>query len=131
MSEQAFFPQSKTITIYDQEVNKPISFEVREFTFQNRLEFVKIIAKIFTNLAKNRPEVKFANSDSEVIAFLLETAGREILEIYVLVSGLSKEFLEKNLTLKKEVEILSAIFEVNDLPLVLSQIQKQLSRASQ
>ena len=131
MSEQAFFPQSKTITIFDTEHNKSITFEVKEFTFQNRLEFIKVIAKIFSNLAKNRPEVKFANNDSEVIAFLLETAGKDILEIYVLASGLTKEFLEKNLTLRKEVEILTAILEVNDLPLVLGQIQRQLKQAIQ
>ena len=131
MSEQVFFPQSKTITIYDNQNQKSITFEVKEFTFQNRLEFIKVIAKIFSNLAKNRPEVKFANNDSEVIAFLLETAGKDILEIYVLASGLTKEFLEKNLTLRKEVEILTAILEVNDLPLVLGQIQRQLKQAIQ
>lgn len=124
-----FFPEPRILKIADREKKEVVSFEINEFVLENRTKFVRIMAEIFTDFAKTRPHL--VNSGTAiVIANLIDVAGEKFGEIYALVLGADLQWLKKNLTLKNEVELLTAIFEVNDIPLLIGQVQQSIERMS-
>ncbi len=128
MTEQnVFFPEPVKVTVMDRETKQPVEFLISEFVFENRIKFVKIISSISSEFLKNNPDWQEA-SKIEVFAALVDTAGERIGEVYELVLGKPLEWIKKNVTLRKEVEILKAIFEVNDIPFLISQLQKSLPK---
>lgn len=127
---KTFFPDPVIVKIADKEKKEVIDFEVKEFVFGNRIKFVKIISNIFVDVYVKRPEVQ-SMGNIEAITALIEVAGDRMADIYAMVLDRDVDWVRNNLTLKKEVELLTAIFEVNEIPLLIGQIQKAIATAKQ
>lgn len=123
-----FFPEPRIIKIADRETREILTFEIREFVFENRTKFVKIISQIFADLAKQK-NIKDM-SQAEAISMLIDIAGDKLADIYMLVLDKPLEWVKKNITLKNEVDILTAVLEVNEIPFLVSQIRKVIQKSS-
>lgn len=115
---EVFVPEGKKVTIAGKE------FTVMPFVLRNRIKVVKLFTNIFLEAAKNP---SFANlSNIGAITKVIEVAGEDLVNIYASVIDADKEWLEDNVQLKDEIAIIQAIVEVNDIPLILSQIQSMI-----
>ena len=124
---KAFFPDPVVVRVADKDTKEIVNFEIGEFVFGNRIIFVKTMASIFRELAVAHPDmIKKEGSTDGIVAALIEIGGEKLIEVYALVLGRDHDWIRRNLTLKNEVALLTAILEVNDIPLLLSQIQKMI-----
>ena len=114
-------PSGKKVSIGGKE------FVVKPFVLRNRIKFVKIVSQVITSLGTSiNEEIKAAPMKS--IPILIEVAGERLVEVYQLVLGAESEWLQDNMTVKNEVEVLSAIFEVNDIPFIVRRVQELLPK---
>lgn len=112
-----FFPEGKKITIAGEE------FAIKPFVLKNRMRVLRIVADALIELKKQNPVLKPEDTQNpEVISRFIQVAGDRLPEIYEIVLERSREWLDEKVTLNNEIEILSAISEVNDLPFLFQQI---------
>lgn len=124
---EIFHPQGKSIKVAGE------IFEIKPFVVKNRIKAVRVFAGVFTELGtrvKEDPSFNLNNVVSVATA-LIDTAGEKLTDIYEVALGKDREWIENNVIIKDEIEILIAIFEVNEFPLVLSQISNLISKAKQ
>ena len=120
MSEQSekdlevFFPEGIEVIIAGEK------FYIKPFVLRNRIKVVKLISDVFAQL-QGRNNIKGQN-ETVVIGALIEIAGDKLIDVYEMVLGKDREWLEENVRLKDEVNIIKAIVEVNEFPFLLSQI---------
>jgi hypothetical protein len=127
---KTFFPDPVIVQIADKEKKEVIDFEINEFVFSNRVKFIKIVSQIFSDLAKQN--IDFTKMKPiEAVPVFIEVAGEKLGEIYSLVLDRPIEWIQKNITFKKEVEILTKIVEVNDIPFLVGQIKKAIQGSPQ
>lgn len=99
------------------------TFTIKPFVLRNRDKVLKIVASSFGELSKKFSDLKNAPQGDVAMTFI-EIAGDKITEIYELVLGKDKEWLLDNMTIEDEVNLISTVMELNNLPLLLSQIKQ-------
>jgi hypothetical protein len=117
-----FYPEGKKVVIGSEDIY------VKPFVLANRTKVLRIIADALLEYSKKNPEVNVkelseANAVGMLVQSIIEVAGEKLVEIYVLATGKDRDWLLDNVTLKNEVEILTAIQEVNDIPFLFSQVK--------
>lgn len=126
MSEQnskdmeILYPEGKPVSIGDK------LFHVKPFVLKNRIKFVRLFAEISIDAAKD-PNFKNLNNLGVIIA-MIEKAGEKLIDIYVDVLGADREWLSDNMQMKHEIEVIQAVMEINDLPLIISQIHNLIGQ---
>jgi len=113
-----FYPEGKKITIKGEE------FSIKPFVLKNRTKAIRLFADIFVQLAKANPGMSTKVSPEDIpnlISILISAADDKLKEIYELILERQKDWLDENITLKDEFEIITAIVEVNDIPFLFSQ----------
>ena len=63
-------------------------------------------------------------SVADVLSMMLDSAGDKLGDIYSLVLDESIESLGKTLTMRKEMELLESILEVNDIPFLWEAVKR-------
>lgn len=122
---KTLFPDPKLVEIGDRDTKEICKFEINEFYFENRIKFIKIVTSIFKDVFKSDEDLR-VTENIQLAGRLVEVAGERMLDIYEIVLDKPKEWIKRNLTLKKEIELISAILEVNDIPFLISQSRKLL-----
>lgn len=125
--EQIFFKEAVILRIPNRETKEVEEFKIEEFVFENRVKALKILTDVFRNLSQSRDQLDKL-SNTEIVNVLIEVAGLKLGDLYSLVLNRDIEWVKKNLTLKYEVQLLTAIMEVNEIPFLLSQIQKSIKK---
>jgi hypothetical protein len=83
-----------------------------------RTQVLRTLADVYLELSKRMPK-----DNSEIASVIITVAGEKLIDIYELVLGKDKEWLQDRITLKDEIEIIQAIAEVNDIPFLFSQVK--------
>lgn len=117
---EIFYPAGKKVVIGGKEMF------VKPFVLKTRSVVVKIFADIFFEAAKNNSDLsKGVNlSTGDIVRAVIVVAGDKVKDIYSIVfPEVDYEWLQDNMTLKNEVEVWTAIIEVNDIPFLISQVE--------
>jgi hypothetical protein len=107
-----FYPEGKKLTISGEE------FTIKPFVLRMRTQVLRTLADVYLELSKRMPK-----DNSEIASVIITVAGEKLIDIYELVLGKDKEWLQDRITLKDEIEIIQAIAEVNDIPFLFSQVK--------
>lgn len=108
-----FFPEGKKVTVAGEE------FTIMPFVLRTRTKILRILTEVCLELSKKNIQESAPLTPAELIT----TAGDRLIEIYEIVLDKPKEWLEEKITLADEVEIITAIIEVNNIPFLLSQVK--------
>lgn len=122
---EIFYPKGKDIVIAEKK------FNIQPFVVKNRIKFVRIIADVMTTVAKvaNVSSINASNATS-IIPILFDVAADRLPEIYEIVLNKDREWIENSVTIEGEVDIIKAIIEVNNIPLIWGQIQGLMKQKS-
>lgn len=112
---EIFLPEGKEVQISGEK------FYIKPFVLRNRIKVLKLVTETFIELNKTVPNIQSANQTA-LVGALVSIAGEKLIEVYEIVLGKDKEWLGDNIQLKDEIIIVQAIIEVNEFPLLLSQI---------
>ena len=115
--KDVFDPQGKEVVIGD------TLFRVKPFVIKDRSSIVKLICKIIDQFSGDENAVKGINLGT-VINKAMDNCHDDLMDIYCKVLGKDKEWIENNITIGHEVELVTAIMEVNSIPLLISQASK-------
>jgi len=120
--EEVFYPDGIDIEIAKEK------FNIKPFVLKNRLIVLKIIGEVIKDFNFQQKDMaKLTQGD--MISLLIEVAGGKLIDIYQVVLGKEKEWLENNVTLKDEFKIIKAISEVNDISFLVQQAKVLTKRA--
>ncbi len=104
-------------------------YVVLEFTLNKRTQFLKIVSAAFVKFAEANPETDTAKIKvAEVLAPIIDAAGDKLGELYALVLDEPLEYLGTRLTLKKELELLESILEVNDISFLVEKAKQIINK---
>lgn len=111
--EKKLFPEPKIFEIGGEKLS------VKPYVLRDRKKVMAILSEMFAELSGKSAQVKVNDllAGSSILALL---AGDKLTEIYVITLGKEKEWLETNLTMRNEVEIIEAILEVNEISFLLN-----------
>ncbi len=115
---EIMYPEGKPVTIGSRE------FKIKPFVLKNRISFIRLFAEVSVEAAKD-PSFRNLN-DVGVIVAIIDKAGMRLVDVYVELLGAEREWLMENVQLKHEIAIVQAIMEMNDIPLLISQIQQMM-----
>ncbi len=119
---QNLYPDGITIKIAGEE------FVIKPFVLRNRIKVIQIIAEVFAQMAVNNPSIGSAGNNAVLVIFI-NTAGEKLIDLYKLLTGKEADWLLDNVKLKDEINIISAVMEVNDFPFLLSQAKNMMKKA--
>lgn len=119
---EVFSPTGKKVVIAGQ------TFSIKPFVLGNRIKVVRLFSQVFMECAKMPGFSQLA--DTGAIMTIIDVAGDRLVDIYEVVLGKDKEWMNANIQIKDEITIISAIMEVNDLPFLVSQIQKMIAQSN-
>ena len=112
--EEIFYPEGIDIKIAGED------FNIKPFVLKNRLVVLRIVGEVIKDYNTQQKDIKELNQ-GDLISLLITAAGGRLVDVYVVVLGKEKAWLEDNITLKDEFKILKAISEVNDISFLLQQ----------
>lgn len=118
---QTMYPEGKSMVIGCQE------FKIKPFVLKNRMRIVSIFAEVFVELNKHTDGGKVDNV--AMIPKFLNTAGDRIIEVYEVVLNKERAWLEENVQLRDEVELIKTVMEINDFPFLVSQVKQMIAAA--
>lgn len=97
-------------------------FVIKPFVIRNRTKVLQIVAETFSGIASN-PNLKDSNN-ADVINQFVNIAGDKIIDLYQMVLiGKDRDWIQDNVTIPNEIELVSIIWEINQFPLLQSQFQ--------
>ena len=120
--EEIFYPEGIDIKIAGED------FNIRPFVLKNRLVVLRIVGEVIKDYNAQQKDIKELNQ-GDMISLLITAAGGRLIDVYVVVLGKEKAWLEENVTLKDEFRILKAVSEVNDISFLLQQAKALTARA--
>ena len=118
--KEIFFPEGKEIEVAGKK------FRIKPFVLKNRIKVLNILAHVLKSTAMKPVGQKLSHGD--VVVVLINTAGEKLIDIYELVLGAEKDWMNDNIQLKDEMTIIEAIAEVNDIPFLVERA-KALAKA--
>ncbi|QGH73028.1 MAG: hypothetical protein [Siphoviridae sp. ctCJE6] len=124
---EIFFKEPVKIQVPNKKNRVVETIEVEELTLKNRGKFLSVVSSILIDLNQKFPNLQEMPLNNVIPAFIDVSEGR-LVEIYEIVTGRSREWLEENLTLRREIDLLKAIVEVNDIPFLAGQIRQLIPK---
>ena len=116
-----FFPVGKDIKINGE------TFNIQPFVVKNRIKVVRIMTDVVLEISKSGSKFQ-AEDVVQYVPKLIEIFGDRLIEVYEIVLKKDRDWVENNIKIVDEIEILNAIVEVNDIPLLWGQISKLVPR---
>lgn len=122
------YPEGKKITIAGEE------FVIKPYVLKNRTKVLRVLSELMIEYVKQNPdmpvkEIMGIESIGKMLVSFISVAGERLVEIYEVTIGKSKEWLLENVALSDEIAILTAVWEVNEIPFLFEQV-KSLIKAS-
>ena len=118
-----FIPEGIEIRIVDRKTKEVKVFRIYEFVIETRTKFLRVVAEVIQDMKTSGVDLSGANTGAVAIAFV-KIAGEKIEKIYdTVLEDVNIEWIRKNISIKKEIEIIKAIMDVNDFPFLLKEIQ--------
>jgi len=96
-----------------------IKFQIRPFVLRDRIKVIRVLSDIIKDC-----NVVDGVSEKEILHAVISVGGERIIEIYEIVLKKEVKWLEENIILKDEFNILKTIVEVNDIPFLLKEIKR-------
>ncbi len=99
-------------------------FVVRPLTFRQRLKLYELLAEGFAALlpADQRVMADAGGDPVRALPNLVRVVGPRLGELFQLVLGMDADWLDAHLDVTAEADLIEAILEVNDLPLLFSRL---------
>lgn len=120
-------PKKTEISVFDRDEHIYKKFFVQEFVLRDRIILLKTISDLLSDLRREIPDL--LNAPYDLIGMkIVEISADRLLPIYSKLSGQNEEWLRNNLTVRNEIQIISAILEVNDIPFLLGQINQWMGK---
>lgn len=113
---QVFFPKGKKIEIAGEK------FEIKPFVLKTRNKVLNIITEVLADISQNNTGLAKA-TQAELTMLMVKSAGSKLIDLYQIVLDKDKEWLENNIMLKDEINIITAIWEINDIPFFVEQVK--------
>lgn len=101
-------------------------FSIKPFVLKNRIKVLRLITDVFGELTQKMPNMQ-NTSQTALLSALIGIAGDRLIDVYEIVLNKDKEWLLENIQIKDEINIIKTIIEVNDFPLLLSQINQMIT----
>ena len=120
--EEIFYPEGIDIKVAGED------FNIKPFVLKNRLVVLRIVGEVIKDYNTQQKDIKELNQ-GDLISLLITAAGGRLVDVYVVVLGKEKVWLEDNITIKDEFKILKAMSEVNDISFLLQQAKALTARA--
>jgi len=120
--EEIFYPEGIDIKVAGED------FNIKPFVLKNRLVVLRIVGEVIKDYNTQQKDIKELNQ-GDLISLLITAAGGRLVDVYVVVLGKEKAWLEDNITIKDEFKILKAMSEVNDISFLLQQAKALTARA--
>jgi len=102
--------------------------EIKPFVLRNRIIVVKTITSILKGILNSNPEILQSNDALAIGTVVVQEAGDKLIGIYAVILEETEEFILDNLVMKEEIALIEAVMEVNDLPFLISQVQRILKK---
>ena len=119
--EQIFYPEGIKVVISGEE------FRIKPFVLKNRLAVLRIVGEVIKDYNFQQKEMGEL-TQGDLINLVIEVAGERLINIYEIVLGKEKDWLNENITLKDEFSIIKAISEVNDISFLVQQAKALTAR---
>ena len=119
--EQIFYPEGIKVVIGKEE------FRIKPFVLKNRLAVLRIVGEVIKDYNFQQKEMGEL-TQGDLINLVIEVAGERLINIYEIVLGKEKDWLNENITLKDEFSIIKAISEVNDISFLVQQAKALTAR---
>lgn len=116
---ETVIPVGKKVTICNEE------FFIKPFVLRNRIKILQLVTEIVGEMSSKIPNIQ-RSSQTVILTTLIGIAGERLVGVYEVVLGKDKEWLLENIQIKDELNIVQAIIEVNDFPLLWSQISQMM-----
>ena len=119
---ETFFPTPKKIKVGGKEL------EIKPFVINTRTKAVKILSDIVTDVLDQGVDVQ----DTTKLGYqVIQNAGEKMVDLYkILFPDEEEAWLKDNLTMRDELLILKTIIEVNNIPLLVSQVKQMVTVAT-
>ena len=120
------YPEGKKIKVANEE------FTITPLVLGTRTKVLRVITAIFKEYMLSAPgitrdQLQDVKISGELIVSMINIAGERLIEIYEVVLGKDKDWLNANVKITDEIEIIQAMLEVNDLPFLLKQAKGLVS----
>lgn len=116
-----FYPEGKEITVRGEK------FVIKPFVLRNRTKVIRILSESMLLMSKMFPSLKPEDlTSANAITGLIELAGTKLVDIYEVVLGKPRDWLE-DITLSEEFSIIQSVVEVNNLPFLISQVKGMIA----
>jgi len=113
------YPEGAKLKIADKE------FSIKPLVFGKRTKLLRLVTKITAELTKKYPNISNGKLNIEsIIEPFCDVAGDRMKAVYAVLLDVEEQWIEDNLDLKSEVCLISLFIEQNDIPFLLSQVQK-------
>lgn len=112
--ENTFFPKGIDVVVGKEK------FNIKPFVLKNRLVVIRIIGEIIKDYNVQQKDLK-SLTQGDLISLLINVAGERLIDIYKVVLGKDKAWLEDHVTIKDEFSIIKAVLEVNDISFLVQQ----------
>lgn len=128
-TKNVLFPEPAEVTIGRGEEAK--TFEILPLVRKKYKKLLKMFGDIVQDLMAGNAD-SFAGIDlnklEENIVPLIDLMGDKMLDIYVLVLNVDTEWLDDNMLAHQEMDLVTAIFEQNDIGSIAKNFRKMASK---
>jgi len=108
------------------------TFEITPLVRKKYKKFFGMIGDIIQEFLDDEQEGKEAidlDNIEQQIPLIIQTIGDKIGEIYVFIlDGVDLDWIENNMTFDQEIELISAIFEQNDIERIVKNFKKMADK---
>lgn len=110
------YPEGKKIEVAGEQ------FTIMPFVLRIRMKVLRVVSSVVSELTKSKQDTQDL-TQAKLTMVLINSAGDKLVEIYEIVLNKDREWCLGKITPKDEVNILTAISEVNDLPFLVEQVK--------
>jgi hypothetical protein len=120
--EKILYPDGKELTIAGKK------FTIKPFVLSKRIKVLKIVSDAIREALIDRPGLD-VNQITTGVKFIEIASGPKLVEFYEIILDEKAEWLNNNVMMKDEVNIIEAVVEVNDIPFLFRQVKNLLSKS--
>lgn len=118
---EIFYPEGKAIIIRNEKI------VIYPFVISENRTVLKIIINGIKKISLEKLNIS-SLSPLEAIETLIEFCGEDLIRIYEIALKKDAEWINKNITLKDEINILSVISEVNDFSFLVKRASELINK---
>lgn len=99
-------------------------FTIKAFNFDQRLKVYEMLAEAASKIADQNMLELAKTKPLDALPVIIRLVGPKLKEIFAMLLGETPEWVSENLDIKGEADLYKAIAEVNDFPLLISQLRE-------